>query len=170
MRQFLGLVFLVALTFAPARSQTSLANIGVGAHGLDFLIGTWTCTYPHAAPDEPKVATMTVSRGVVPGTLFYRDISRNWEATGLEAYNAKSKSWSDATSFFDATSERVTTTDTGGTQVYTGWYVGASGKRYNVRVAYVVRNLTTFTGEGESQTDAGVWKKSWSETCAKSGA
>jgi hypothetical protein len=168
MRHFLGLVLLMALTFAPARAQTSLTNIGVGPHGLDFLIGTWTCTYPHPAPGEPGVATMTVSRGIVPGSLFYRDVSKNWEATGLEAYSAKSKTWSDATAFFDGTSERVTTTDTGRTEVFTGWYVDTSGKRYHERITYAVGTLTNFTGKGEYQTDSGAWKKSWSETCAKS--
>jgi hypothetical protein len=121
-KQFLGLVILVALTVPPCavQSQTSPANIGAGPHGLGFLIGAWTCTHPAPAPGHPTMVSMTVSRGTVAGTLLVHETGKDFEGTSLIVYTAKSKTWLNPSAYYDGTSERETTTDTGEKMVFTG--------------------------------------------------
>lgn len=114
--------------------------------------------------------SMTVSRGVLPSTLLVHETGKNFEGTGLIVYTAKSKSWSNPSAYFDGTSERETTTDTGEKMVFTGWYVDTSGKRYRVRDTYASPSLNKLIGEGECQADSGAWKKFWAESCTKSEA
>jgi hypothetical protein len=169
MKQSCWLAILVALTLIPCavRSQTSPANIGVGPHGLDFLIGTWTCTHPHPMAGEPRIVSMTVSRGVAPNTLFVHETGKSYEATALIVYTAKTKTWAVASAYDDGSSERETTTDTGEKQVFTGWYVDTSDKSYHVQDTFTSPSLTEVVGEGVYQTDSGVWKKSFAEICKK---
>src|SRR5580693_3167834 len=90
------LPWLVALTvFALAPSATLPQSMmspsltqGVGPHGYDFLIGTWSCvnSMPATPMSGPSNTTATFSRSGQGTAIFVRVSGKNFDAAGYVAY------------------------------------------------------------------------------------
>jgi hypothetical protein len=169
-KQVLSLVALAALTVTPCavRAQTSLDKIGVGPHGNDYLIGTWSCT--NSAPSAlsgPSSVTETVVRGSVAGTLAVHASGKGFDGTGYVVYVAKTKTWWNPFAFADGSYEDESSTGTGAKLVFAGPYFNAAtGQTTKIRDTYTTSSFTKQVDVGESQS-GGAWKKQYTIVCTK---
>jgi hypothetical protein len=143
--------------------------VGVGAHGYDFLVGTWSCV--NNAPSAiggPKSTTLTFARSSDNSAVFARVTGKNFDGSSYITYAAKTKRWSNPSLYPDGSYQNESTTDTGKKTVWTGPYVnGASGKTTQTRDTYVMISPTKYTDVGQSLA-GGVWKTQYKITCTKS--
>jgi hypothetical protein len=170
MKRLLSSLMLLALVVVPytaqAQSIMSTSMIGVGPHGYDWLIGTWTCT--NSAPSAmagPAIVTLRASRGSAGNALLLRSTGTNFDSSGYLIY--ASNRWWSPSAFADGGHESESTVQIGNKAVWTGSYFSpASGKSMQVRDTYISPSLTKYTDLGEYQT-GGTWKKLYSITCIK---
>ncbi len=170
MKRLLWFVALAALAVVPcaAQAQSSPSMVGVGAHGYDFLIGTWTCKSNTPSPlGGPSTSTLTGSRSDAGG-LFLRSTGKGFDEAGYIAYAAKSKTWWNPNGFSDGGYSEESSTQTGKKTVWTGsYYSAASGKTVQIRDTYTISTMNQFTDLNEVQS-AGAWKTQYTITCTKS--
>jgi hypothetical protein len=170
MKKFLSLAMLAMLVLAPsaARTQTSTNMIGVGPHGYDFLIGSWTCTNTTPTPMAgPSVSKFTASRSNQGSSLVIRTSGKNFDSTSYLTYVPAAKTWWTPSAFADGSYETESTTQSGKKVVFSGSYFNAaSGKTTQVRDTFVQPSIATYTDLGEYQA-GGVWKKQYNITCTK---
>jgi hypothetical protein len=174
MKRLFALGVLAALAAAPLAAQsqstaTSTSMMGVGAHGYDWLIGTWSCINSMPSPmGGPKNQTLTASRSEEGAALFLRGTGKNFDLATYIAYAPKTKTWWGPVAFADGSYGSESTTDTGKKTVWTGTYVSAdSGKTLHTRDTYTMLSPTKYTDLGEYQS-AGSWKPTYKTTCTKS--
>jgi hypothetical protein len=173
MKRFLFAVMLVAMAVAPCAALSksggmSLSMIGVGAHGYDFLIGTWSCESRNASPiGGPTSTTLTFTRSNAGSAILVRGTGKNFDVSSYLSYVSKTKTWWNPSAFADGSYENESTTDTGKTTVWTGSYLdAASGKTMRVRDTYTSPRLTQYIDLGQYQS-AGTWKTLSTTTCTK---
>jgi hypothetical protein len=169
MKKLVSSLMLSMLVFVPCTAQAqsimSTSMIGVGAHGYDWLIGTWTCT--NSAPSAmagPAIVTLRASRGTAGSALILRGTGKNFDSSGYLIYAPPR--WLNPSAFADGSHERESTLQIGNKVVWTGSYINASGTSMQVRDTYVSPSLTKYTDLGEYQT-GGAWKKLYTITCTK---
>ncbi|HTU81531.1 MAG TPA: hypothetical protein VMF61_05350 [Candidatus Acidoferrales bacterium] len=171
MRQFLSILAVAVVALAPcaARSQTSAmaSNIGVGPHGYDFAIGTWSCT--NAAPSGmsgPATSTLTLARNA-QGSLTFHSTGAGFDTSGYVAYNSKSKMWWNPAAFGDGSYSVESTRQKGSRTVWTGTFFDASTRTTTtIRDTYSF-SPTKYTDLGQMQSGGG-WKTVSNLTCTKS--
>jgi hypothetical protein len=174
MKRLLSFVILAALavvSFA-AQSQSapmSLSMVGVGPHGYDFLIGTWSCNNSAATTmGGPNSTTLTFTRSNAGSALLVRGTGKNFDVSSYLAYVSKTKTWWNPSAFADGGYENESTTDTGKKTVWTGSFLdAASGKTMQVRDTYTMPNLNKYIDLGQYMS-AGTWKTQYNTTCTKS--
>jgi hypothetical protein len=150
---------------AQAQSIMSTSMIGVGKHGYDWIIGTWTCTNSTpSAMAGPAIVTLKASRGSAGSELLLRSTGKNFDSSGYLIYAPPR--WLNPSSFADGGHESESTLQIGNKAVWTGTYVSPAGKSMQVRDTYVSPSLTKYTDLGEYQS-GGVWKKLYNITCTK---
>jgi|GEM_PF-5874604 len=95
MKQLFVLCTLLALVFLPtaARAVSSPETAGVGAHGYDFMVGTWSCKNNMPSPmGGPAATTLSVTHGV-GGSLAVHVSGTNFDVLGYVVYAPKTKTW-----------------------------------------------------------------------------
>jgi hypothetical protein len=166
----LALLALAPLAAQPQPMTASSMTQGVGAHGYDFLIGTWSClnSMPVTPMSGPAATSATFSRSGQDPTLYFRVTGKNFEVSGYIAYAAKTKMWSNPVAFSDGSYSSESTTATGKSVTWTGSYVGAgSSKATKIRDTYTLTSATKYVDLSEYQ-DGSAWKASSKTTCTKS--
>ena len=170
MRRFFACTALLALAIAPsiARSEspTSVSSVGVGAHGYDWLIGTWTCS--NAAPSAmsgPTATTLTVTRNGA-GALSIHTAGANFDGLGYVVYAAKTKTWWNPTALATGDYSTESSMQTGKKTVWTGTFY-SGGKSNAIRDTYTMTTMTAFKDLSEAQLN-GAWKTEAKTTCTKS--
>jgi hypothetical protein len=171
MHKFLTPLALTVLTLAPcaAPAQTmSLSMVGVGPHGYDFMIGSWSCT--NSVPSHmggPSTSSFTISRSA-NGALFIRTTAANYETASYAVYSAKTKTWWSPTAYADGSYNIESTRQTGAKSVWTGtFFDAASGKTTPIRDTFAFPNTTTQTDLTQVEI-GGTWKTEADSTCTKS--
>ncbi len=171
MRKFLSFLTFAALAIAPsvapAQSAMSTAMLGVGPHGWDYYIGTWSCinSMP-SAMTGPATQTLVISRSNAPAALFFRVSGQGYDQSGYVAYVATTKTWLNPASYANGSYSFESTTQTGRKTVWTGtMFDAASGKTLQIRDTYTLspRSYTDVT----QYKSGGTWKTSFNGTCTR---
>ncbi|MBV8066687.1 MAG: hypothetical protein JO113_01835 [Candidatus Eremiobacteraeota bacterium] len=170
MSKFFTVLALTVLGLAPgiALSQPmSVSMVGVGAHGYDFMIGSWSCT--NSVPSRlggPSTSSFTISRSA-NGALFVHSTAENYDTASYVVYAPKTKTWWSPTSYADGSYNFESTRQTGAKTVWTGTLFDASsGKTTSIRDTFEFPNATTQTDLTQVET-AGTWKTVANSTCKK---
>lgn len=160
---------LFALMPYPALSQSNMTStgLGVGPHGYDSMIGTWSCTNSMpSAIAGPATTTLTLSRSA-QGSLMVHSTGANYDAAGFVAYNAKTKTWWNPTALGDGGYENESTKQTGSKSTWTGVvFNAATHTTSQIRDKYDFGS-TSFTDVTQVQGGGG-WKTVANTTCTKS--
>jgi hypothetical protein len=153
---------------APAQSTMSSSMLGVGPHGWDYYIGTWSCgNGVPSAMSGPASQTLTVSRSPAGG-LFFRVTGQGFDQAGYVTYAMKTKTWWNPASYYDGSYSLEKSTDTGKKNVWIGTYFNAaSGKTMPIRDTYTMLSSTNYTDVTQLKSGA-VWKTSYNGNCKKS--
>jgi len=160
-----------ALALAPlaahAQSSWSASSVGVGPHGFDWEIGTWSCTNSSPSPYAgPSTATLTVTRSGGVGTLAVT-VGKNFSSAGYNQYVAKTKSWVSPYAETDGSYGVETTSPTGEKIVWAGSFVdGTTGKTIRNRDRLDYASATKYVDVGQFYVD-GAWKTQYTITCTK---
>ncbi len=172
MRNRLALVVMALAVMAPAAavaaSPMSPGGIGVGPHGYDFLVGTWTCknSIP-SAMGGPAQTTLVIAHSV-NGALSVRVTGSSFEAVGFVVYAPKTKTWWNPASLASGGYGTESTQQTGKTTTWSGPFTDpSSGKTMQVRDTYTFTGPTTYTDLYQVDMN-GTWKTEGNSTCTKS--
>ena len=172
MKKLISLAALAALAMAPcaaaAQSAMSAAALGVGPHGWDYYIGTWSCVNSlPSAMSGPASQTLTVSRSSAGTNLYFRVTGQDFDGSGYIAYSAKTKSWANPIALGDGSYGFESSSQTGKKTVWSGtMYNAATGKTIQVRDTYTL-GASSYTDVTQYKSGA-VWKTSYNATCTKS--
>jgi hypothetical protein len=170
MNKLFAFLVLAAVTCAPSVAQSAMSTsmIGVGPHGYDWLIGSWSCNNSvPSAMGGPAAIALTVSRAP-GGSLSVHVSGTNFDGLGYVAYDAKTKTWWNPSAFPTGDYSSESTQQTGEKTVWTGpYYNAAAGKSMPIRDTYTIENLTTYNDLSEIEID-GTWKTQANITCTKS--
>lgn len=152
-----------ALRAAPMTS----ASMGVGPHGYDSLIGSWTCKNSMPSPmGGPAVTAVTIGRSV-NGALSVHVTGTNFESGGYVVYTPKTKTWWNPSTVASGGYGTESTQQTGKKATWTGPFTDpSSGKTTQVRDTYTWVSSTTFTDLFQVETN-GTWKTEGNSTCTK---
>jgi hypothetical protein len=164
---------LCAMMAVPAQSATpmsaapmSVATIGVGAHGYDFLAGTWTCkNSTPSAMSGPATTTVNIAR-TTGGSLMFHASGANFAGMGYVAYNAKTKMWSNPAAYSDGGYGNETSVGTGKKNVWTGPITDASGKTMQQRDTYMWTSSNSYTDLYQVEM-GGSWKTEGNSVCTR---
>jgi hypothetical protein len=150
---------------ALAASPMMPASIGVGPHGYDFLVGTWTCKNGMPSPmGGPAVSTLVIAR-LATGALSFHVSGTNFDASGYVVY--ASKTWWNPSTAANGGYGIESTQQTGKKSVWSGPFTDpTSGKRMQVRDTYTFLSPTTYTDLYQVDTN-GSWKTEGNSTCTK---
>jgi hypothetical protein len=164
-----ALLMVAPLASEAQSTATTPATIGVGAHGNDWMIGTWSCVNTMPSPiGGPASSTLTFASSGSPGSLLFRSSGAKFDATGYLVYVPATKTWLNPFTIADGSYGRESTTQTGKKIVYTGtFYNEATAKTMVTRDTYTTESLTKQTDLGEYQV-GGAWKALYNTTCTKS--
>lgn len=164
---FLTLPVLALLPCA-AQSQSNAITVGVGPHGYDFLIGTWSCT--NSMPSRmggPSATTITFARSGA-GSTSVHVTGTNFDGMGYVVYAAKTKTWWNPSALGNGDHSTESSQQTGKNTIWTGSYFNASTVRtIPIRDTYTMSTLTSFNDLSEAQI-GGTWKVQAKTTCTKS--
>ena len=164
----LGTAALGLLLQVSAHAASSPSSAGIGAHGYDFLIGTWTCKNGMpSAMAGPATTTLTIASSV-NGSLSFHVTGANFGAMGYVVYDAKTKTWwnpsTGATGWYGTES----TQQTGRKSVWAGPLTDpTTGKTTPQRDTFTWVSPTTYTDLYQMEMN-GTWKTEGKTTCTKS--
>ena len=165
----LGAFALLLLSPSMALAQSSMATMqyGVGPHGFDYFIGTWTCKNSMASDlSGPSTSTLTISPSPAGSSLYFRVKGQKFDSAGYVSYSAKTKTWLNPAAFADGSYSFESTTQTGKKTTWTGtYYNAASGTTAQIRDTY-----TLFPGHYTDLNETksgGAWKTTGNSTCTK---
>lgn len=169
MNRFLLAIAVVLAAIAPsaARSADASTSYGVGPHGYDWQIGTWSCLNSTPSVESgPAHQTMTVTKAE-NGAIVFHTIGTNFDFTSYDVYVPGKKMWLGPYSGSDGTYGNESTSETGKKVVWVGsTYFPDTGKTMPTRDTYV-NSAGKYTDLGEINS-GGVWKKQYVLTCTKS--
>jgi hypothetical protein len=171
MTRFLSLSVLALFALMPCRAlpQSSMMStqIGVGPHGYDFAIGTWSCTNSMpSAMSGPATTTLTLARSP-QGSLMFHSTGGNFDSVGYVAYNAKTKTWWNPGSVGDGSYSIESTMQSGPKSVWTGTFFNAATRKTTpIRDTYNF-SATKYTDITQVQA-GGAWKTVANIACTKS--
>ena len=161
----LVLAFLAAMP-GVARSAMSSSTAGVGPHGYDFLVGTWSCKNTMAsALSGPGATTLTIERSP-SGALAVHVSGAGFDAMGYVVYDAKTKMWWNPSAIANGGYGTESTKQTGKKTTWTGPFVDSTGKTMQQRDTYTWASATSYTDLFQVET-GGTWKTEGNTTCTK---
>jgi hypothetical protein len=156
---------LAAAVPCAAQSQTTPAGFGVGPHGFDSFIGTWSCTNSlPSAMGGPNHQTLTVTR-TATGALMYHSTGVHFDNTWYDVYVPKTKTWWSPFIVADGSYGTESTTQTGRKIVWVGTAVGPSGSTMQIRDTNV-NSANTYSDLGEYKS-GGSWKAQYDVSCTR---
>jgi hypothetical protein len=170
MNKLVAFLTLVALAFTPCAvlSQSSPASVGVGPHGYDFLIGTWSCS--NSMPSRmggPSTSTLTFARSAA-GSISVHVTGTNFDGLGYVVYAGKTKTWWNPSAVGNGDYSTESSQQTGKKTVWSGHYFDSStGKTTPIRDTYTITSMTSYKDLSEAQM-GGSWKTQANTTCTKS--
>lgn len=166
MKQLWGILAFVLIVPLAARAMEPAAA-GVGVHGYDWLIGTWTCTdNAGQSIGGPSTQTMQVTNSNGVG-LAVRVSGAGFERSGYIAYDAGTGTWWQPFSYPTGNYYAESTKQTGAKTVWLGTYTDvSSGKTFSVRDTFTVVSPTEFQDVGQFHSGAG-WNTGFDGTCRK---
>jgi hypothetical protein len=173
MQRFILVVVLasfVAIPFATAAGSAASAPVLVsaGAHGYDWLLGTWSCVNSNPGPlSGPAASSYTASRANDGAGVIIRTKGKGFDLTTYIAYDAKTKTWWGPEAYADGSYETESSTGTGSKVVWAGDYYSPSGAATKVRDRYTILGPNKQNDIGQSLT-GGVWKNTYNITCMRS--
>ena len=145
-----------------------LSMAGVGPHGYDFMIGTWSCK--NAVPTHlsgPAISKFTVSRSVY-NALFVRASGASYDTSLYVVYSSRTKTWWSPQAYADGSYQVESTRQTGAKTVWIGTLFDASsGQTRPIRDIYTFTNPTTQLDVTQVQI-GGTWRTENNSTCTKS--
>jgi hypothetical protein len=165
-----GLLFFAAfatLATAPCLAPAQ-STYGVGPHGWDYYIGTWTCANTMASSvSGPATATVTITASNAGAPLFFRAKGDGFEQSGYVSYSPKTKVWSNPGAYADGSYSFESTNQTGRKTTWTGSYFNAaSGTTVQERDTYTL-NPGQYTDLNQTKV-GGAWKTTGNSICKKS--
>jgi hypothetical protein len=168
MKKDLAILAVLALAPSVASAAMSPSMVGVGAHGYDFLIGTWTCKNSMPSPmGGPPITTLNVLR-TSTGALSVHSTGTNFDALGYVVYAAKTKTWWNPSTLATGDYSSESTQQTGKKTLWSGpFYDVATGKSMQIRDTYTETSMTLFHDLSEAQI-GGAWKAVGNTACTKS--
>lgn len=161
-----AVVAVVTLCATMAAAPMSMSTIGVGAHGYDFLAGTWTCknSMP-SAMSGPATTTATIAR-MPGGSLMFHATGTGFSGMGYVVYNAKTKMWGNPAAFSDGGFGNEMSVGTGKTNTWTGPLTTASGKSMQQRDTYTWTSPNRYTDLYQVMM-GGSWKTLGNSICTR---
>lgn len=144
----------------------SYSAIGVGAHGYDFLAGTWTCknSMPSALGGP---ATTTVAIAKMPdGGLMFHATGTSFHAMGYVVYNGKTKMWLNPSAAADGGFGNESSMGTGKKNVWAGPFTDASGQTMQQRDTYTWTDANSYTDLYQVDM-GGSWKTEGDSVCTR---
>lgn len=151
-----------------AGAQSPVAMAGVGSHGYDWMIGTWSCknTIPTALAG-PANQTLTVTRSNMANALMFRYTGTNYDQAGYITYSPSRKTWWYSWSYPGGSAGNESSSQTGAKTKWAGMIFDAgTGKPFQIRDTYTVYSMTKFNDSGEDMS-SGSWKEGYNGTCTK---
>lgn len=170
MNKLLSIITLVALGIVPAAAQSQVMSAGmygIGPHGFDGWVGTWSCT--NTMPSEmggPTHTTLTVTHTSVAGVIYYRSVGTGFDNAWYNVYVPAKKTWQSPFIVSDGSYGNETAMQTGKKIVWVGTaYFANSGKTMAVRDTNIIAP-TKYSDLGEVRS-GGVWKTQYSVSCTR---
>jgi hypothetical protein len=167
---FVVLATFVAVSFAtmPGTAASAPVVVGAGAHGYDWLLGSWSCVNPNPGPlSGPAATSYTASRANDGVGVIVRTKGKGFDLTTYIAYDSKTKTWWGPEAYADGSYESESSTGTGSKVTWTGNYYSPSGAATKVRDMYTLLGPNKQLDVGQSQ-NGGTWKTTYSITCTRS--
>ncbi len=158
---------LTAAPLSASAAMTPAAGIGVGAHGYDFMVGTWSCKNSIPSPmGGPALTTLVVAHSV-NAALSVRVTGSNFEALGFVVYTGNTKTWWNPSTTAGGGYGVESTQQTGKKTTWAGPFTDpSSGKTMQVRDTYTFTNPTTYIDLFQVNVN-GAWKTEGNTTCTK---
>lgn len=166
MKRLLLLGAFASLMLSPCVAAAQSSMSGVGPHGWDYYLGTWTCTNGTASSVSGS-STATVTITSTDSGLFFRAKGQGYDQSGYVVYSAKAKTWANPTAYSDGSYSFESSSQSGKKTTWTGTY-------YNAASGTTVQERDTYTLSPGRYTDlnqtksGGVWKMTGNSTCTKS--
>lgn len=152
----------------PALAATSISDVGVGPHGYDYMVGSWSCTNPMHASELGALASTTITATKVKdGNIMIRTASPNGDVTSYSAYLPKTKTWYSPYADSGGKYGTETTQGTGKTIVWVGTFYDTDGSVTPIRDTFTMLSMTKQLDVSEAKM-GGVWKVTAKTTCTKS--
>lgn len=166
---FAACAFVLAPSLAaPALAATSISDVGVGPHGYDYMVGTWSCTNSMQPTELGALASTTMTAAKVKdGNIMIRTASPNGYVTSYNAYLAKTKTWYAPYADSGGKYGTETTQGTGKTIVWVGTFYDTDGSVTPIRDTFTTLSMTKQLDVSEAKT-GGAWKVTAKTTCTKS--
>jgi len=170
MRRHFALVVAMLVAILPCAAQSasadSLATIGVGAHGWDLLVGTWSCknSLPSAL-SGPATITIAIARSV-GGSLSIHASGANYDGLGYVVYDAKTKTWWAPAAGSNGGYGTESTQQSGKKTIWAGTFVDPTSGKVTQRDTFTFSTPTSYTDLYQIET-GGVWKTQGNSTCTK---
>jgi hypothetical protein len=164
----LGLAVALAPAAVIAQPMGAGPMMGIGVHGYDFLVGTWSCT--NSTPNAmtgPATSTMTATAAGSHDAIAIHLTGEKFDGYNFISYNPQTKVWSSPAAFADGSYGIETTSQTGTKVVWSGTALDpSSGKTIQIRDTYTMANVTTYSDLSEADMGDG-WKHLATYTCKK---
>lgn len=146
----------------------SVSAVGVGQHGYDYMVGTWTCTNPMHASELGALASTTITATKLKdGNIMIRTASPNGDVTSYSTYVAKTKTWGAPYADSGGKYGTETTQGTGKTIHWVGTFYDTDGTVTPIRDTFTMLSMTKQVDLSEAKT-GGAWKVVAKTTCTKS--
>jgi hypothetical protein len=146
----------------------SVSAVGVGSHGYDWMVGTWSCTNPMHPSELGALASTTITATKVKdGNIMIRTASPNGDVTSYSTYLAKTKTWYAPYADSGGKYGTETTQDTGKTIRWIGTFYDTDGTVTPIRDTFTMLSMTKQVDLSEAKV-GGVWKVMAKTTCTKS--
>jgi hypothetical protein len=146
----------------------SMAAVGAGPNGYDWMVGTWSCTnpmHPSALGALPS-STLTATK-LKDGSVMVRTASPNGDVTVYYTYRSSAKTWytpyADSGGYYGT----ETTQQTGKTIRWVGTFYAPDGTITPIRDTFTMLSMTKQYDLGEAKV-GGAWKVTAKTTCTKS--
>jgi hypothetical protein len=165
----LGLAMALAPGAIFAQPMGAGPMMGVGPHGYDFLVGSWSCTNSNPnAMTGPATSMMTATAAAAHGAIATHMTGTGFDGYGYVSYNPQTKVWSSPVASADGTYGIETTSQSGTKVVWTGTALDASsGKTIQIRDTYTMPSVTKYSDLSEADMGNG-WQHVATYTCSKS--
>ena len=163
----LSVVFSLVPAVAESQSSGFPSSVGVGAHGYDWLIGSWSCTNSMpSAMGGPATMSLTAAHSA-NGSIGVHLSGRNFDTTGYVSYDAKSTTWWNPSALNNGEASNESTRQTGRRTVWTGTAIDPRNGTSKIRDTYTAFNRTRFSDVTEASI-GGKWKLVGNIVCTKS--